>query len=149
VTGHRWRTGHAHDVMTDDPAKPPSWLTPGARAEWDRLADQLTGLGLLTAMDQAAFAVYCQAYDDFIESVESMKGEKSIIVSGNGTAYRNPKLCTRHESFNRLLKAAAVFGLTPADRAAVKVVKSEKSKSVKTFAKGKPKLKLPRLAKSG
>ena len=39
----------------------PKWLEPEAKKEWRRLSKQLEQIGVLTEVDQAAFASYCQA----------------------------------------------------------------------------------------
>lgn len=40
----------------------PKWLEPEAKKEWRRLSKQLEQLGVLTELDMASFAAYCQAY---------------------------------------------------------------------------------------
>ena len=40
----------------------PSWLEDEAKKEWKRMGKTLEQMGLLTEMDMAAFAGYCQAY---------------------------------------------------------------------------------------
>jgi phage terminase small subunit len=46
----------------------PSHLCPPAKAEWKRLAAQLTVLRILTDLDRAALAAYCQAYGRWVEA---------------------------------------------------------------------------------
>ena len=46
----------------------PSHLCPPAKAEWKRLAARLTGLRILTELDRAALAAYCQAYGRWVEA---------------------------------------------------------------------------------
>jgi P27 family predicted phage terminase small subunit len=46
----------------DERPIPPAWLTPLARAEWDRICDALWGMGCLEQIDQGMFAAYCQAW---------------------------------------------------------------------------------------
>lgn len=57
-----------HPLNTSEP-KPnkkapacPKWLEPEAKKEWRRLAKQMEAIGILTEVDMAAFAGYCQAY---------------------------------------------------------------------------------------
>ena len=40
----------------------PAWLEDEAKKEWKRMGKTLEQMGLLTEMDMAAFAGYCQAY---------------------------------------------------------------------------------------
>jgi phage terminase small subunit len=41
---------------------------PSAKAEWKRLAAQLIVLRILTELDRAALAAYCQAYGRWVEA---------------------------------------------------------------------------------
>ena len=40
----------------------PDWLMPEAKKEWERLAKLMNQMGVLTEVDMAAFAAYCQSY---------------------------------------------------------------------------------------
>ncbi len=44
----------------------PAHLCPEARAEWKRISKKLHTLGLLTELDAAALALYCQAYGRWV-----------------------------------------------------------------------------------
>ena len=44
--------------------KCPKWLEPEAKKEWKRLSIEMERIGILTKVDMAAFAAYCQAYAD-------------------------------------------------------------------------------------
>ena len=48
----------------------PKWLEDDAKKEWRRLAKQMEQLGILTEVDMAAFAGYCQAYARWKEAEE-------------------------------------------------------------------------------
>ena len=52
------------DEPTPAPEIPdaPPHLSPEAREEWERLALELYELGILSTIDRAALAAYCQAY---------------------------------------------------------------------------------------
>ena len=40
----------------------PAHLSPTAKAEWKRLIGQLVELGMISLLDRAALAAYCQTY---------------------------------------------------------------------------------------
>ncbi len=40
----------------------PDWLMPEAKKKWERLAKLMNQMGVLTEVDMAAFAAYCQSY---------------------------------------------------------------------------------------
>ena len=48
----------------------PEWLLPEAKREWERLADLMNQMGVLTEVDMAAFAAYCQSYARWKEAQE-------------------------------------------------------------------------------
>ena len=52
------------------PAMPtcPAHLCPSAKAEWKRLARELHALSILSNLDRAALAGYCQAYGRWVEA---------------------------------------------------------------------------------
>ena len=49
----------------------PAHLSPTAKAEWKRLAQQLEKLGMISQLDRTAFAAYCQAYGRWVEAERS------------------------------------------------------------------------------
>lgn len=91
-----------HPLNTSEP-KPnkkapacPKWLEPEAKKEWRRLAKQMEAIGILTEVDMAAFAGYCQAYarwkeaEEFITQhgtiVKTPSSRSRIIASDGGSA---------------------------------------------------------------
>ena len=57
----------------------PKWLEDEAKKEWRRLAKQMEQLGILTQVDMAAFAGYCQAYARWKEAEEFITQHGSIV----------------------------------------------------------------------
>ena len=49
----------------------PAWLEDEAKKEWKRMAKQMEQLGILTEIDMAAFAGYCQAYARLLSMEQS------------------------------------------------------------------------------
>ena len=87
------------------PAPPPE-LTSEARGEWDRVAGELNRLGLLTGIDRAALAAYCQAYGRWsqAESAIARMAERDRLTGGlmiktsNGNAIQNPLVGTANKA---------------------------------------------------
>ena len=48
----------------------PEWLLPEAKVEWKHLSEKLNQMGVLTEVDMAAFAAYCQSYARWKEAQE-------------------------------------------------------------------------------
>lgn len=63
------------DEPTPAPEIPdaPPHLSPEAREEWERLALELYELGILSTIDRAALAAYCQAYGRWVEAEEQLR----------------------------------------------------------------------------
>src|ERR1700680_4917197 len=57
----------------------PSWLDAEAKREWKRIAPELVSLGLLTILDRATFAAYCQAWADLHALKTELRRFKRII----------------------------------------------------------------------
>ena len=66
----------------------PSWLEDEAKKEWKRMGKVLEQLGLLTEMDMAAFAGYCQAYARWKEAEEFITQHGTIINYSNAGFYQ-------------------------------------------------------------
>lgn len=94
----------------------PDWLEDEAKAEWDRLAVPLFNLGLLTELDMAPFATYCQAYARWKEAEEFISQHGSIIKTKTGFWQQVPQVSISRANQAMMIKAAAEFGLTPSAR---------------------------------
>ncbi|MGI6721768.1 MAG: phage terminase small subunit P27 family [Anaerovoracaceae bacterium] len=57
----------------------PSWLEDEAKKEWKRMGKVLEQMGLLTDMDMAAFAGYCQAFARWKEAEEFLTQHGTIV----------------------------------------------------------------------
>ena len=73
----------------------PKWLEPEAKKEWRRLSKQLEAIGVLTEVDQAAFASYCQAYARWKEAEEFMTQHGTIVKTKSGYWQQVPQVPLR------------------------------------------------------
>jgi P27 family predicted phage terminase small subunit len=108
----------------------PSHLSPPAKAEWKRLASQLTLLQILTELDRAALAGYCQAYGRWVEAENKLRETPMLIKLPSGYVQQNPWLTIANKQLELMHKYLTEFGLSP-------VARSRVSLSVLPFGKSK------------
>jgi P27 family predicted phage terminase small subunit len=77
--GKRPLNPHEPQPVTSAP-RMPAWLSKRAKAEWRRIVPELTNLGLLTRIDLAALAAYCQAYAELEEATRTLDKEGRVCV---------------------------------------------------------------------
>jgi len=97
----------------------PKWLEPEAKKEWRRLSKQLEQIGVLTEVDQAAFASYCQAYARWKEAEEFMTQHGTIVKTKSGYWQTVPQVSIAQTYLKIMNKIAEQFGLTPAARSRI------------------------------
>ncbi len=99
----------------------PRHLTPAARKEWDRLAPDLARMGLLTRVDVAALAAYCQTYARWCECEAIITRDGLTLSDASGKITLHP--AARHaEQLSKQIRALAVeFGFTPSSRGRIEL----------------------------
>jgi P27 family predicted phage terminase small subunit len=103
---------------------PPPHLSDEAKVEWGRVCDQLYRLKLLSEIDRAPLAAYCQAYGRWVQAeralakmAESDGVTKGLLVkTRNGNAIQNPLVGTANKAMADMMRYAAEFGMTPSAR---------------------------------
>ena len=97
----------------------PKWLEPEAKKEWRRLAKQMEQLGILTEVDMAAFAGYCQAYARWKEAEEFITQHGTIVRTPSGYWQQVPQVSIAQTYLKVMNRFAEQFGLTPASRSRI------------------------------
>lgn len=111
---------------------PPISLKGLAREEWDAMAQELYKLKLLSKIDRAALAAYCQAWAIFNSAVETLndmaaRDELShgvMIKTKSGNVIQNPVVGTINKAARDMVRFASEFGMTPSARARIAVADS-------------------------
>jgi P27 family predicted phage terminase small subunit len=106
---------------------PPPHLSDEAKVEWDRVAAELFNIGLLSGVDRAALAAYCQAYARWAQAeraiAEMAKRDQLtgglMIKTSNGNAIQNPLVGTANKAAADMVRYAAEFGMTPSARSRI------------------------------
>ena len=98
----------------------PSTLSSVAKNEWKRIAKDLHDLGLLSKIDRAALAVYCDAYDKWLKATETLDSEgltvKYINKFGAENVIARPEVNIATKYAQIIKSFCAEFGLTPSSR---------------------------------
>lgn len=117
--------------MPKNPPKPtagascPKMLSAEARAEWRRVEPELLHLGLLTQVDRAALAAYCESWADFRWAVGDIGKVGRVVEAGNGTLIPNPAVQIKRQAMQKIREFSAEFGFTPAARARIELSHAE------------------------
>jgi P27 family predicted phage terminase small subunit len=97
----------------------PKWLEPEAKKEWRRLAKKMELMGVLTEVDMAAFAGYCQAYARWKEAEEFLTQHGTIVKTPSGYWQTVPQVAIAQTYLKLMNRLAEQFGLTPSSRSRI------------------------------
>ena len=116
----------AHDEPKPRPVAPecPAWLLAEAKREWRRVAPELERLGLLTMVDGAAFAGYCQAYGRWVQAERALKKHGLTTETSTGYLAPRPEVVISRQSLQLVKAFCSEFGLTPSARGRMTVPES-------------------------
>ena len=115
-----------------DPAipLPPEHLTPYALEEWGRMCEVLYVLGLVSEIDRAVLAGYCQAYGRWRKAEEDLAATNTLIIkTKDGNVIQNPLLGVANTALKLMHKCAVEFGMTPSARSKVTATPPQQAKS--------------------
>jgi P27 family predicted phage terminase small subunit len=110
---------HAEPVPPEGLPDCPSHLSVVAKAEWDRIAATLYDMGVLTTVDRAALAAYCQAYGRWVEAEEKLKETPVMLKTPSGYVQQSPWLSVSNKQLELMGRYMAELGITPASRSRV------------------------------
>jgi P27 family predicted phage terminase small subunit len=99
----------------------PAHLNPSAKAEWKRLARQMHVLGMISELDRAALAAYCQAYGRWAEAERKLKETPMLLKLPSGIIQQSPWLAIANKQLELMSKFMSELGLSPVSRTRVEV----------------------------
>ena len=99
----------------------PEWLHPDAKMEWDRMSHELERMGLLTTVDRAAFAGYCQSYARWKEAEEFISKHGSIFKTPSGYIQQVPQVSIAQQNLKQMRSFCSELGITPSARSRIQV----------------------------
>ena len=107
--------------------KCPDHLNSDAKEEWSRVTPLLMNLKVISEIDMAALALYCQSYGRWVEAerkIDEMRkkgGDGLLIKSPNNYPIQNPYLAIANRSMEDCYKYLQQFGLSPSARTRVTI----------------------------
>jgi P27 family predicted phage terminase small subunit len=116
--------------------KCPMHLQAEAKKEWKRISIELEQLGLISQIDRAALAAYCAAWAETVHcekkitdlNAEDPKGEAGLVgITPNGYQQMSVWVQIRNRAYDRMMKFAAEFGMSPSARSRVTVSDNQPS----------------------
>ncbi len=113
----------------------PAWLLPEAKREWNRIVPELHRLGLLTVIDRAELAAYCQCWAMYVEAVLDIREHGTTFETQTGYQGPRPSVAIMVKMLDKVLAFAARFGLSPADRSRIDLPMLEEEDEFTTFLK--------------
>ena len=117
---------------------PPNHLCAEAKVEWRRVAKVLRAIGVLTTLDRAALAVYCQAYGRWVRAelaLEKMAANDAttqalLVRTKSGNLIQNPLVGIANKAMKDVLTSASELGMTPSIRSRIEINDGSKISSV-------------------
>jgi P27 family predicted phage terminase small subunit len=97
----------------------PRELSPVAKREWRRLARQLMMLRLVTDLDRAILAAYCQAFALWAEAVGAIRKFGTMVKSPSGYPMQSPYVAVANKQAELMIRIAAEFGFSPSSRSRI------------------------------
>lgn len=108
------RRARSRGVQPVGDAVAPVWLTPGARAVWDRVVDAMPGV--FKATDTEILVAYCTAADSHQRATLALMIEGPILTGPRGRQTRNPWCSVQRDAARQIESLGRRLGLDPTSR---------------------------------
>lgn len=117
----------------------PKHLQGEARKEWNRIAKQLVEIGVVTKIDRAALAAYCQNWARWVQAEQEMSRAdfRMITFTESGYPVVSPWLNVANTAMKNMLRFLSEFGMTPSSRARVDRIIEPDEDDYESFLKRK------------
>jgi P27 family predicted phage terminase small subunit len=103
------------------PSCPPH-LGDEAKREWRRVGKELLACGLISKIDRAALAAYCQCWARWVEAETRLKTEGLMTLTPNGYPILSLYLTVANKALEQMRAFASEFGMSPSTRSGVETL---------------------------
>jgi P27 family predicted phage terminase small subunit len=97
---------------------------------------EIEPLGILTKLDKAVFAIYCQAYSTWVQATRKIQEMGMVRITKNGYTEQNPFFPIANKAKEQMMKALVELGMTPSSRSRIKVMPKKEESPEDEFLKG-------------
>lgn len=97
----------------------------------------LFGLRLVTEIDRAALAAYCQAWARWIEAEEKIRTDGMVITTDKGNLIQSPYVGIANQSMKQMRAFLVEFGMTPSSRSKVSTPAEDESDPYEQYRRAK------------
>ena len=108
----------------------PDWLSESAKIEFNRVVSECDKINILDNLDLGVLAIYCNAYDGYIEATKKLEVEgvvKKKMTKTGEVEFINPLVNVQEKYVKYIMQSSAKLGLATTDRLKLVVpVKEEK-----------------------
>ena len=118
-TLRKHRANAEEPVVTPEIPTCPRELSPAARKEWRRIGPELARMGLLSRIDRAALAMYCDHYGRWLEAIAALQKYGVVVKSPNGFPMQSPYVAIANKSGEQVRLLLGEFGMSPSSRTRV------------------------------
>lgn len=102
----------------------PEFLSPDAKIEWKRIIGDLVTLGVVTKIDRAELAVYCEAWGDWKaarKKIAELKEGGFVECTPSGYKQISAWMQVANRAEDRMRTAGSSFGMNPSARTRLQV----------------------------
>ena len=94
----------------------PSHLDAEAKREWRRMTKLLRDLRLISKLDRAGLAIYCQLWSRMVASEKEIQKTGAVVRSPSGYPMLNPHLSVINRCLDQLKSILIEYGMTASSR---------------------------------
>ena len=118
-TLRKGRTNMHEPALPIEIPRCPAHLSAEAKREWKRISADLVGYGLLTRIDRAALALYCEAWGRWVEAEQALRKFGVMIKAPSGFPMQSPYLAIANKAMEQMRAMLCEFGMSPSSRTRV------------------------------
>jgi P27 family predicted phage terminase small subunit len=128
-TLRKGRTNMHEPELSVEIPRCPAHLGAEAKREWKRVSRDLAGYGLLTRIDRAALALYCEAWGRWVDAEKALRTYGVMIKSPSGFPMQSPYLAIANKAMEQMRAMLCEFGMSPSSRTRVHVTPPRQGES--------------------